>query len=262
MNSVEFSKGVEATGVYTLIKKDKTEGKMKICKKETEELTYKLAFKHLGFTLKQDVWRDVWEVRINDKNLLYSNGHSLWYCGSRKFDVRPSSVFISNSSAVLEIEETDENKTGTILFDMSGRSPVVINKKLIDIVKENAKSKIEHLKKVDIAKENAKSKIAHLKEEYPNFKPDTCVYNLQGIGVFGWDEKAKNYAFYWASPSDKDINKINGLAERCRGDSYAKGKNQNGETVHFLHKVGCCHSDDVKSGYYLNDVLANELEIN
>ncbi len=128
MNSVEFSKGVEATGVYSFTKKDHTKVKLEICKTETEELTYKLAFKYLGPKTKN---RDAWEVLINDQRPLYSSGNSLYYLGSRKFDVRPSSGFVFNGLAILEIEETDEKETGKILFDMSARSPVVINEKLM-----------------------------------------------------------------------------------------------------------------------------------
>jgi len=207
MNSVEFPKGVEATGVYTLIKKDQTEEKMEICKIETEELMYKIAFKHLGVDQEN---RDNWEVRINDKRPLFSKGNSLWYRGSRKFVVRPSSVFVFYGLPVLEIEETDEKKTGKSFFDMSGQSPVVINKKLIEIAKENAKSKIAHFKKVDIAKEYAKSKIAHFKKEHPNVEPDIAVYNRHGVGVFGYDKTSSKSVFYWASPSEEKVKKIIG----------------------------------------------------
>lgn len=61
---------------------------------------------------------------------------------------------------------------------------------------------------MDLSEEEVKKKLVSLKEIL-DFKPDIICYNKHGLGVFGFDDK--DYVFYYASPTDSNLNKLKTL---------------------------------------------------
>jgi hypothetical protein len=114
--AISMERGVVSKGDYE-VTRDSNISKVHVFKQENEQLKFKVSIFYSGIIEGHPSWI----CQINDKPLMQGNSE-LSCTGSTKF------VFKPVDAETLEIQETAENKTGSLWVDLSGRKTYQVYK--------------------------------------------------------------------------------------------------------------------------------------
>ncbi|NGX54273.1 MAG: hypothetical protein K1000chlam4_00998, partial [Chlamydiae bacterium] len=117
-----------------------------------------------------------------------------------------------------------------------------------------------------LSQDEALDKVSHLEARFPHFQPHFGGYNQHGVALFGWDTKEGRSAFYWASPAESHVHKLEcseiKIPDSRTGEGEYIVKSEDGFVLFTAYvKITFDRNQPISRNYFINSTRAEILPL-